>query len=142
VAISFFTEDCSYSLPQKQLTKKWLKSVIENFGFSVGTINYIFCSDKEILKKNNEYLGHNYYTDIITFPYTDNTKVSSDIFISIDTVKSNSEKFNQNFHDELNRVMVHGVLHLVGFDDKSKSDKIKMREEENKCLIMLNTLHY
>lgn len=142
MAISFFTEDCSYTLPQKQLTKKWLKSVIENFGFSVGTINYIFCSDKEILKINNEYLGHNYYTDIITFPYTENNKVSSDIFISIDTVKSNSEKFNQNFHDELNRVMVHGVLHLVGFDDKSKSDKIKMREEENKCVKLFNNLHY
>lgn len=142
MAISFFTEDCSFSLPRKQLTKKWLKSVIENFGFSVGTINYIFCSDNEILKINNEYLGHNYYTDIITFPYTDNKKVSSDIFISIDTVKSNSEKFNQNFHDELNRVMVHGVLHLVGFNDKSKSDKIKMREEENKCLKLFNNLHY
>jgi rRNA maturation RNase YbeY len=142
VAIRFFTEDCAYSLPQKQLIKKWLKIVIETLGFKVGDINYIFCSDNEILKINNQYLGHNYFTDIITFPYLDNKLVSSDIYISIDTVKANSEKFKQSFTSELNRVMVHGVLHLIGFDDKSKIDKVKMREEENRCLDLLKTIHY
>jgi rRNA maturation RNase YbeY len=142
VAIRFFTEDCAYSLPHKQLINKWLKIVIETLGFKVGDINYIFCSDNEILKINNQYLGHNYFTDIITFPYLDNKLVSSDIYISIDTVKANSEKFKQSFTSELNRVMVHGVLHLIGFDDKSKIDKVKMREEENRCLDLLKTIHY
>ena len=134
MAINFFHQDCDFSLPQKQLTKKWIKNVIQSNGFKLGTINYIFCSDKEILKINLEYLNHNYYTDIITFPYIQNNIISSDIFISIDTVRSNSEKYKQNFANELNRVIIHGVLHLVGFKDKSPEEIAGMRREEEKCL--------
>ncbi len=140
MAINFFQQDCNFSPPQKQLTKNWIKKVVQTHGFKLGTINYIFCSDDEILRINLQYLNHNYFTDIITFPYKEGNIISSDMYISIDTVRSNSEKYKQNFYDELNRVMIHGVLHLVGFNDKTKGEKEKMRREEEVCLNIFTTL--
>lgn len=140
MAINFYNQDCNFSLPQKLITKRWIKLIIQNKGYRLGTINYIFCSDKEILKINKQYLNHNYFTDIITFPYTEGDIVSSDIFISIDTVLSNSQKYKQNFNDELNRVIIHGVLHLIGFNDSTSEEKKLMREEEDISLNILKEL--
>jgi probable rRNA maturation factor len=137
VAINFFNEDIKYNFPNKRITKSWIKKVIENYNFKLGTVNYIFCSDAEILRINNEFLKHNYLTDIITFPYTENNVISADIYICIPTVLHNSQVFNQPFSKELNRVIVHGVLHLVGFDDTTEDLKQTMRNEED---LWLNNL--
>jgi rRNA maturation RNase YbeY len=130
VAINYFNEDIKFNLKNKKLLKNWIKSVITYYGFETGAINFIFCSDQEILRINKEFLNHNYFTDIITFPYTENKKISADIFISIPTVEHNSQNFNQPFSQELNRVMVHGVLHLVGYNDSTEEEKLAMRKLE------------
>lgn len=140
MAIKFYQQDCKFTLPRKRITKKWITQIIESNNFQLGTINYIFCSENEILTINSQFLNHNFFTDIITFPYTEGKVVSADIFISIDTVKTNAKKYNQIFLDELNRVIIHGVLHLVGFNDKSKAEKSLMRSEEDKSLLLLKYL--
>ena len=97
-------------------------------------MGYIFCSDEKILEVNRQYLQHDYYTDIITFDYSEGDRISGDIFISIDTVRSNAEKYGTNFDDELHRVIIHGILHLCGLKDKSEADSKKMRKAEDKAL--------
>jgi rRNA maturation RNase YbeY len=140
VPILFHTVDVDFNLPQKRIIKKWIGEVIASYNFKVGDINYIFCSDAEILKVNIQYLNHNYYTDIITFPYTVNNIISADMYISIHTVDDNAKKFNQTFIRELNRVMVHGVLHLVGYSDSTDIEQKEMRLNEDKSLELLNRL--
>lgn len=140
MAVNFFKQDCNFELPHKRITKKWISRIIARYGFKLGTLNYIFCSDAEILKINMQYLNHDYFTDIITFPYSEESTLSADIFISIDTVRFNAENFNQKFEDELNRVIIHGVLHLIGFRDNTKVEKEKMREEENKSVLIFKEL--
>lgn len=108
--------------------------VVKMHSRNLGEINFIFSDDNYILKINQDFLSHDYFTDIITFNYNESTRLSGDIFISIDTVKRNAEKFSVNFENELLRVMIHGILHLIGFDDKSKSDSEVMRKEEDNCL--------
>lgn len=132
MAIHLFEEDITLKIKNKLALKKWLKSTIETEKQKLGVLNYIFCSDAYLLEMNLSYLNHDTLTDIITF---DNAEVKGliegDIFISIDRVKENSIKFEVPFEDELHRVMVHGALHLLGYKDKKKEEKEKMREKEN-----------
>ncbi len=138
MAISFSTNDSTYNLKSKQLIKVWIKNCLNSYNYTVGDISIVFCSDNFILEVNNQFLGHTYYTDIITFPYSTTKKIDADIIISIDTVKSNSIKFNQPFNRELHRVIIHGILHLVGFNDKTCEQKQLMRVEEDKWLSYIN----
>lgn len=126
-----FSEDIDFKLKGVLAIKKWLKGTLENEGFTLGEINYIFCSDNYILKINKEYLNHNYFTDIITFNYNEVKKVNADIFISIDTVKSNANSRKIDFENELHRVMVHGILHLVGYNDKTPTQQVEMTSKED-----------
>jgi rRNA maturation RNase YbeY len=137
-----FTNDdsVSFNLKNKRFIKSWIKDIIQQNKKELGDINYIFCSDEKILEINKEFLKHDYYTDIISFDYCEENKINGDIFISIDTVKSNSIKYKTEFIEELHRVIIHGVLHFLGFKDKTKIDTEKMREAENKALIRLNKI--
>lgn len=137
-----FTNDdsVSFNLKNKRFIKSWIKDIIQQNKKELGDINYIFCSDEKILEINKEFLKHDYYTDIISFDYCEENKINGDIFISIDTVKSNSIKYKTEFTEELHRVIIHGVLHFLGFKDKTKIDTEKMREAENKALIRLNKI--
>lgn len=112
----------------------WYTNVCEVEGKSLGDVSLIFCSDEHLLQMNKEYLDHDYYTDIITFDYTEDTLVSGDLFISIDRVLDNANQFNVAFQDELHRVCVHGLLHLCGYKDKSDSEELLMRSKENQML--------
>lgn len=132
--IRYFSEDTQFSLSKKRLNNAWLKSAVEAEGKRLGQLNIIFCSDDYLLDINKKFLSHDYYTDIITFDYCEGVLVSGDLFISIDTVRENSSMYNSDFDTELARVMVHGVLHLIGYDDHSESDQIEMRTKENQYL--------
>lgn len=116
--------------------KKWIKNVIELNGKSVGSINYVFCDNEYLLEINKKYLNHNYFTDVITFNYNQKNFIAGDIFISIDMVRENSINYKVDFSEELLRVMVHGILHLLGFGDKNRSERNKMRQMEDMCLKM------
>ncbi|NCC98228.1 MAG: rRNA maturation RNase YbeY [Bacteroidia bacterium] len=118
-------------------TSKWIKEIAASHDKKIGEIAYIFCCDEKILQINKEYLKHDYYTDIITFDYTEDDKISGDIFISLDTVKSNSEQFGTDYYEELSRIIIHGILHLCGFKDKEPSAKAQMTDEENKALLAI-----
>ncbi len=132
--IDFFAEDISMPEINEETLSTWIEEVTQNYGYILGDISYIFCSDEYILKINVEYLDHDYYTDIITFDYTEDKIISGDLFISLDTVKSNSEQFGQKFDTELHRVIIHGILHLCGLKDKSPEDEKTMRDAEDKAL--------
>ncbi|MDR2119640.1 MAG: rRNA maturation RNase YbeY [Tannerella sp.] len=134
MAIGFHTDGTAMPAFRKMPVKRWIKSIVERHGKTVGFITYVFCSDEKILGINTEFLRHDYYTDIITFDYSEENEISGDLFISPDTVRSNSEKFNTAFQDELFRVMIHGILHLCGFGDKSEAEQLRMREAENAAL--------
>lgn len=113
----------------------WLSKVVGHYEKELGELSFIFCSDDYLLKMNKEHLSHDYYTDVITFNYNEGNSLSGDIFISVDRVKENSIQFgNTDLHDEISRVMVHGLLHLVGLNDKTDEDKAMMRAEEDACL--------
>jgi rRNA maturation RNase YbeY len=116
---------------------RWIRATAADYGFSVGNLNYIFCDDEKILAVNREFLEHDYYTDIITFDYTTRTRVNGDIFISIDTVKSNAEQVGTSYEQELHRIIIHGLLHLTGQADKTPETKAVMTEKENKALSKL-----
>ena len=113
---------------------KWIRSVAAEYGFSVGNINYIFCSDERELEVNRQFLGHDYYTDVITFDYSTPTTLNGDIFISLDTVRSNAEMVSTTFDHELLRILIHGVLHLTGQGDKTPETKAKMTQKEESAL--------
>ncbi|MDR2123070.1 MAG: rRNA maturation RNase YbeY [Flavobacteriaceae bacterium] len=131
--IHYFSKN-NFILKNKLKRKKWLKDAIENEKTKVGDINYIFCSDEQLLEINIEYLDHDFYTDIITFDYRKDDFISGDIFISTDRVKENAKLNNEDFEEELNRVLVHGVLHIIGYKDKNQTDSIRMREKENQYI--------
>ena len=139
MAVFFHNEDVVFSLQNKNSKKEWLKSVIHSFNYSLGDINVIFCSDHYLLNVNKQYLSHNYYTDIITFNYCTENTISGDLFISIDRVEEYSKQNNIPFLNEINRVIVHGVLHLCGFNDKTPIEKKEMRQLENKFLNLTKT---
>lgn len=115
----------------------WIRQVAASHGRKVGEIAYIFCSDAKILEVNRQYLNHDYYTDIITFDYTENGVIGGDIFISVDTVASNAKEVGVSFQDELNRILIHGILHLCGFKDKQPDDKAEMTRQEDAALQLL-----
>lgn len=113
---------------------RWIRAVAADYGFSVGNINYIFCSDERELAVNREFLGHDYYTDIITFDYSTPSMLNGDIFISLDTVRSNAEELKVSFDDELRRILIHGILHLTGQGDKTPETKAEMTRKEDLAL--------
>jgi probable rRNA maturation factor len=134
--IYFHTENIGFRLGQKMLLKRWIKAVIKAEGKQTGDINYIFVSDEALLEMNRNVLNHDYYTDIITFDYCEEAIVSGDLFISIDRVTENAITENTGFENELHRVMIHGVLHLCGYGDKSAKEEIIMRSKEDDYLAM------
>lgn len=121
---------------KKRPTTAWIRSVAAIYGKKVGDVNYIFCNDERILEVNREYLQHDYYTDIITFDYTEDDTISGDLFISLDTVKTNSEQFATEYDEELHRTIIHGILHLCGINDKGPGEREIMEDAENKALAM------
>lgn len=138
--VHFFNEDTTFDFKKKLLTRQWLKLVAESEIKRLGDINIIFCSDPYILDVNIKYLGHDYFTDIITFDYCEGDTLSGDLFISIDTVRENSLFYKTEFNEELNRVIVHGLLHLIGFDDHSDDEIAQMRSKENYYLNILSSI--
>ena len=121
------------SLDERRMNR-WIRAVAADYGFTVGNITYIFCSDERELEVNRQFLGHDYYTDVITFDYTAGTTLNGDIFISLDTVRSNAETVGVPFEDELRRIIIHGVLHLTGQGDKTPETKTQMTAKEEKAL--------
>lgn len=133
--INFTNEDSAFVLKSKLSIKQWIKSIISSENGVTGDITFVFCSDSYLLEMNKKYLKHDTLTDIITFDYSENGVISGDVCISIDRVKENAEKYEGNFEKELSRVMVHGVLHLLGYKDKNKKDKSIMTGKEDLYLI-------
>jgi rRNA maturation RNase YbeY len=139
MAIRFFTENIEFSLPQPQKTRIWIKKIIESQGFQVGEINYIFADDEYILQINQQYLQHDTYTDIITFDQRETEeKIDSDIYISIERIKENAQNQKVTFENELKRVIIHGIWHLLGYGDKTEQEAKIMREKENQSLILFS----
>ena len=129
--ITFHNEDIKFNLKNKRLLKSWIKNSTQNENCSVGNLTYVFCSDEHLLNMNKEHLNHNYYTDIITFNYNVEKQISGDFFISIDRVDENANQQNNKFTDELHRVLIHGVLHLVGYNDKTDLQQAEMTSKED-----------
>lgn len=154
--INFHSEDIPFNLKNKTKLKSWIVSTIEKKKRKAGDISFVFCSDAFLLEMNKEYLNHDTYTDIITFDYsyseggqfplnTDSYRdgtwgISGDIFISIDRVRENADAFSKKFEDELHRVVIHGILHLLGYKDKTKIAKAEMRKQEDQCLKALKKI--
>lgn len=136
MAIRFSNEDIKYTLKQKRKIVHWINEIAKSYHKTAGEISIIFVSDSYILKINNQYLHHDYFTDIITFDYSNEDIIEGDIFISVDTVLSNSKKFNSAFNDEILRVIIHGILHLVGFKDKKPKEKDEMTRNEDLALAL------
>ena len=132
--IRFTTDDTEMPALDERKIGKWIRSVAAEYGFSVGNINYIFCSDERELEVNRQFLGHDYYTDVITFDYSTPTTLNGDIFISLDTVRSNAEMVSTTFNHELLRILIHGVLHLTGQGDKTPETKVQMTQKEESAL--------
>ncbi|WP_372747063.1 rRNA maturation RNase YbeY [Lutibacter sp.] len=132
-----FNYETEFELGNETGIEKWVSKVISYYGFEEGEINYIFCDDDYLLKLNVEFLEHDTFTDIISFDYTLGKLISGDIFISIERVRENALNFDQTFENELNRVIIHGILHYLGFKDKSSTEKSVMRAEEDRCLSFL-----
>ncbi len=131
-----FNNEIEFTLDNQDNLSQWITQTIDKEGFKTGELNYIFCSDDQLLKKNIEFLNHNTFTDIISFDYTMGKLISGDIFISIDRVTENASSFKTSFQDELNRVMIHGVLHYCGYKDKTDEDKSLMRSKEDYYLTL------
>lgn len=135
--ISFLTENIKMPKLDRKVVRAWITAVAATYeGRKVGDLSYIFCNDERILEVNKEFLGHDYYTDIITFDYSEPSKISGDMFISLDTVLSNSSKFHTSYDKELMRVIIHGVLHLCGINDKGPGERAVMEAAEEKALDM------
>lgn len=138
--VSFHKESISFRLANSRALKAWVKAVVESKNKKLGDVAYVFCSDEYLLQMNKEHLQHDYYTDIITFEYTEGDIVSGDLFISIDRVKENAVKEAVDFDTELRRVMIHGILHLLGLKDKKKDDQEAMRLAENQSLTLFESI--
>ena len=142
MSIRFSAQSVDFELPEPQKVKKWLSEVICRRGKSVGNINYLFCDDEYILDANQRYLNHDTYTDIITFDYVAGGLISGDIIISVDRVADNAEKFGVSFERELHRVIIHGVLHLLGQGDKKDEEAREMRRQEEEALALWDELFH
>ena len=135
--ISYNTVNVKMPAIRRRDLSAWVKAVAASYGKKVGEIAYIFVDDEEILRVNREYLQHDYYTDIITFDYTEGDTISGDLFISLDTVRTNAEQFDKPYAEELHRVIIHGILHLCGINDKGPGEREIMEAAEDKALAML-----
>ena len=142
--IKFSSKDTDFKLTRQKVLKDWIKKILNIHSLKVGDINYLLTNDEEVLKVNKEFLGHDYYTDIITFDTSDydpeqesDDVVSADIVISVDTVRANAVEYGASFEEELHRVIIHGILHLIGYDDHSDEDRAEMRNQENIALELL-----
>ncbi|MCR9286543.1 MAG: rRNA maturation RNase YbeY [Bacteroidetes bacterium] len=138
--INFHSEEIDFILINVELKKSWVTKIIEQENKMLLLLNFIFCSDDYLHKINLEYLEHDTYTDIITFPLAEDPDIEGDIFISIDRVKENAIKFETSFENELNRVLAHGVFHLCGYRDKTEEEATLMRQKENQALLLLNQI--
>ena len=138
--ISYYFQDVDFKFREKRKTNEWLRLTAESEIFRIGDISIIFCSDPYILDINQKYLGHDYFTDIITFDYCEGDRLSGDLFISVDSVRENALEYGTEFNDELNRVIVHGLLHLIGYDDHTEEDIAMMRKKENYYLSLRELL--
>lgn len=137
--IVFFNEDINFKFQDKNKFKSWLKKVADKEGFTIGQLNYIFCSDEYLHKINLEYLDHDTYTDIITFDNSeDESTIEGDIFVSIDRIRENSQTLNTVFEEEIKRVIIHGLLHLCGYDDHTSEDKAEMRKLESEYILIFD----
>lgn len=137
--MNFFSEDTEFLPADQEKLSQWIINVIASEGKTPGAMSFIFCSDEYLLRMNIEHLQHDYYTDIITFDYCEGKSISGDLFISVDRVRENASEMRIPFEDELHRVMVHGVLHLLGYGDKSEAEEKAMRSLEDKYLAQLNS---
>ena len=135
--ITYNAEDISMPAIKKREMNAWIKAVAQKYGRRVGDIGYMFVSDEKILEVNRQYLGHDYYTDIITFDYDEGDRINGDIVISLDTVATNAEQYGKTYEDELHRVIIHGILHLCGINDKGPGEREIMEAAENEALAML-----
>lgn len=138
MAITFQADKINFPKIRKGNIKNWIKRVAASYGKTIGEVNYLFCTDDKILEVNTQYLSHDFYTDIITFDYSEGDKISGDIIISLETVRTNSQKYNTGFAEELHRVIIHGILHMCGIDDKSETASLNMRKAENQALEQIN----
>ena len=136
--ITYSSENIKFPKIKRRETSAWIKRVAESYGRKVGEIGYLFVDDEKILEVNNEYLGHDYYTDIITFDYDEGDIINGDLVISLDTVRTNAEQFGKTYEEELYRVIIHGILHLCGINDKGPGEREIMEAAENKALAMRN----
>ena len=136
--ITYNTDGVKMPKIKRKDTTEWIKAVAQSYGRKVGEVGYMFVNDAKILEINNEYLGHDYYTDVITFDYDEGDVVNGDIVISLDTVRTNAQLFDKAFEEELYRVIIHGILHLCGLNDKGPGEREIMEEAENKALKMRN----
>lgn len=135
--ISYNTVNVKMPAIRRRDTSAWVKAVAASYGKKVGEIAYIFVDDEEILRVNRAYLQHDYYTDIITFDYTEGDTISGDLFISLDTVRTNAKQFDKSYDEELHRVIIHGILHLCGINDKGPGEREIMEAAEDKALALL-----
>jgi rRNA maturation RNase YbeY len=140
MSINYFAEDVSFPKIKRKLTSGWIKNTIISEGKFTGDISFIFCSDHYLLDVNRKFLQHDYFTDIITFDYVEDNQINGDIFISVDRVKENAIKFSKTFENELYRILIHGILHLLGYKDKEIRDKELMTEKEDFYLNMLEEI--
>lgn len=136
--ITYNTDGVKMPKIKRKDTTAWIKAVAQTYGKKIGEVGYMFVNDEKILEINNEYLGHDYYTDVITFDYDEDDVVNGDIVISLDTVRTNAELFDKAYEDELYRVIIHGILHLCGLNDKGPGEREIMEKAENKALEMRN----
>ena len=134
--ITYNAENVRLPKIRKRDTTAWIKAVAAEYGRKVGEIGYMFVNDEKILEVNREYLGHDYYTDIITFDYDEGNRINGDLVISLDTVRSNAEKFSKPYDEELHRVIIHGILHLCGINDKGPGEREIMEAAEDKALAL------
>lgn len=139
--IYYQSEDIKMPKIAKRKVNAWVKEVAKRHGYKVGDISYIFCSDEKILEVNRQYLQHDYYTDIITFDYTEERVISGDLFISLDTVRTNAEQFNVSYESEFYRVVIHGILHLCGINDKGPGEREVMEAHENESLALWDEMN-
>lgn len=137
--ISYNAEGVAMPNIKRRATTAWIKAVAATYGKRVGEIGYLFVDDEHILDVNKQYLGHDYYTDIITFDYCEGDVLNGDLVISLDTVRSNAELFGKPYEEELHRVIIHGVLHLCGLNDKGPGERELMEDAENRALALLKT---
>ncbi len=136
--ITFQSEGVDHPQIEEQKIANWIESVAKTYNKEIGEISYLFCDDEKILEVNQEYLNHDFYTDIITFDYSEENTLSGDIIISLQTVESNSQMYKTDFLEELHRVIIHGILHLSGLNDESEEEEKAMRDAENSALEMLS----